>query len=83
LRLAAVGGCWKTQKDISICNSNIYHDKGHELYYSRRLILYHASYRQRSHANSRGGLGNEFFPLGRNEFMKKKRTIYRKLSHEN
>jgi len=33
-------------------------------------------------ARTRGGLATEFFPLPQNENRKKKRTIYRKGSHE-
>ena len=33
-------------------------------------------------ARTRGDLATEFFPLPQNEFRKKKRTIYRKASHE-
>jgi len=33
-------------------------------------------------ARTRGDLATEFFPLPQDEFRKKKRTIYRKASHE-
>jgi hypothetical protein len=81
LRLAAVGGCWKTQKDISICNSNIYNDKRHELYYSRRLILYHASYRQRFAATRLLRLLERVFSVTKKRIYEIKRSVSEKLSN--